>query len=120
RPHEALGMKVPAEVYRPSERKLYDVLAYVYPLDFERRCVDAEGCIFLHGESVYLSAALVKQDVGLELVSNNCWRVWFCDLAVAELVWDGTCLKRRPVTETGLTAPLDCHPCPDNKVLPMS
>lgn len=116
RPHEALGMKVPGEVYRPSDRKLFEVSAYVHPLNFERRRVGDDCCILLRGQGVYLSAALVRQDVGLELVDENCWRVWFCDLAVTELVWNGSCFKRRPVTEPDPSSPPDCNPCPDNKL----
>lgn len=104
RPHEALGMKVPGEVYRPSERKLSAIGRYVYPLDFKRRYVDGDGRILLHGQRVTLSEALAKQDVGLEQVSQSCWRVWFCDLVVAELGWDGRYLTRRPASETDRTA----------------
>jgi transposase InsO family protein len=104
RPHEALGMKVPGEVYQPSSRKMAEAVSYVYPLDFERRCVQSDGCILFHSQSVYLSGALVRQDVGLERLNENCWRVWFCDLPIGELAWDGVHVTRLPVAIVSQTA----------------
>lgn len=120
RPHEALGMKFPAEVYQPSDRKLCDVQQYVYPLNYERRRVRKQGCLQIENRIVYLTRALAKQEVGLERLSKNCWRVWFYDLPVCELVWDGEELTRRPVTETQPSNGESCNPCPDNKVYTMS
>jgi transposase InsO family protein len=116
RPHEALGMKVPGEVYHPSSRKLRDVKPCVYPLGFERRRVRRDGCILLRGQTVYLSEALGKQDVGLERLSETGWRIWFCDLVVGEICWDGAGFTRRPATEARPSSPQNCNPCPDNKV----
>lgn len=120
RPHEALGMKVPGEVYHPSSQKLSDARPYVYPLDYERRRVSKDGCILLQGQTVYLSEALSRQDVGLERLSESCRRVWFCDLVVGEIVWDGNGYTRRPAAPACQPPPPDCNPSPDNKVLPMS
>jgi putative transposase len=120
RPHEALEMKVPGEVYHPSSRKLLDVRPYVYPLDFERRHVRRDGCILLQGQAVYLSEALGKQDIGLERLSETGWRVWFCDIAVSEINRDGNRFSRRPAAITSPPTPPDCNPSPDNKVLPIT
>ncbi len=120
RPHEALGMKVPAEVYHPSGRKLHDVRQYVYPLDYERRRVRRDGCLRMRDQTVYLSAALAKQEVGLERLDGSCWRVWLCDLAVCEIIRAGDGLERRPVTDALPSDAGDCNPCPDNKVYTMS
>ncbi|MFO7638330.1 MAG: integrase core domain-containing protein, partial [bacterium] len=82
RPHEALGMRTPGDVYRRSGRNLGDVRPYGYPPGFERRHVRHDGCIWLQNKAVYLSVALGKTSVGLERLAENSWRVWFCDLPI--------------------------------------
>jgi len=119
RPHEALAMKLPGEVYHRSGRELRDVRPYVYPLDMVRRHVRRDGCILISGQSVYLSQALGKLDVGLERLSATGWRVWFCDLAVSEIYLDGDRVLRRAPAGEAKSATQDCNPCPDNKLLPM-
>ena len=116
RPHEALEMKTPSEVYCLSSRKLRDAKPYVYPLDYLRRHVRRDGCILIAGQTVYLSEALGRMDVGLERLSQTSWRAWFCDLAVCELWSDGGEITRRPVAVEPTSAPSNCNPCPDNKV----
>ena len=119
RPHEALAMKLPGEVYHRSSRSLRDARPYVYPLDLVRRHVRRDGCILINGQSVYLSQALGKLDVGLERLSATGWRVWFCDLTVSEIYLDGDRVLRRTPASEAEPATQDCNPCPDNKVLPM-
>jgi transposase InsO family protein len=119
RPHEALAMKLPGEVYHRSSRNLGDARPYVYPLDLVRRHVRRDGCILISGQSVYLSQALGKLDVGLERLSATGWRVWFCDLAVSEIYLDGDRVLRRTPASEAKPVTENCNPCPDNKVLPM-
>ena len=85
RPHEALGMKVPGDIYRCSRRKLADVKPYCYPTGYLLRRVGSDGCILLSGRYTRLSSALVRTEVGLERLDETHWRVWFCDLAVKEI-----------------------------------
>jgi len=114
RPHEALGMKMPGEVYYCSARKLKDVIPYGYPSDYIRRTVRRDGCIQIAGRYVYVSSALEKMQVGLERLGASGWRVWFCGLAIRELdLKQGT--FRRP---DAVPAHKNCNPCPDNKVSP--
>jgi transposase InsO family protein len=120
RPHETLGMQTPGDFYRRSSRKLADVKPYVYPLSFDRRHVRRDGCIRFRDRHVYLSEAVGKTTVGLERLADNVWRVWFCDLPISELTLAGGKLVRRPATQTPDAGATKCHPCPDNKVLPMS
>ena len=116
RPHEALDMKTPADVYRSSPRHLSDVKPYVHPAGFERRRVQEDGCIHFRGQCVNLSKALGKMEVGLEPVSENRWRVWFCDLAVGGLESKNGSIRRCPVAENLPPSDGNCNPCPDNKV----
>lgn len=120
RPHEALGMKMPGEVYRCSRRRLADVKPYVYPCSFARRRVRRDGCIRIHGRHVYLSEALGRMEVGLERLDETSWRAWYCDLAISEIKLTDDRILRRPATGDPAAADENCNPCPDNKVLPMS
>jgi len=116
RPHEALGMKMPGDVYRCSMRRPESVKPYAYPPGLDRRRVRRDGCIQFQGRNVYLSEALGKMEVGLERLDENRWRVWYCDLAVSELEQTDGKILRRPVAETAAAAEPNCNPCPDNKV----
>jgi putative transposase len=116
RPHEALDMKTPGDVYRCSPRRLSDVKPYIYPADFERRLVHQSGCIHLCGQHVNFSEALNGMEVGIEPVGENRWRVWFCDIVVGGLESKNGRIKRCPAAENPPPSNKDCNPCPDNKV----
>jgi len=116
RPHEALDMKTPGDVYRCSPRRLSDVKPYVYPADFERRLVHRNGCIHLHGRHVDFSAALGRMEVGIEPVGEGRWRVWFRDLVVGGLESQNGRIRRCPAAKSQPSSNKDCNPCPDNKV----
>jgi hypothetical protein len=116
RPHEALAMKTPGEVYRCSSRRLSDVKPYVYPADFERRLVHRRGCIHFRGRHVTFSEALGGLEVGIEPVGENRWRVWFCDFVVGGLELKNGRIRRCPAAEEPLPGNSNCNPCPDNNV----
>jgi transposase InsO family protein len=119
RPHEALALKTPGEVYHCSARKLKDVRTYVYPVGYVLRRVARDGCILINNRTVYLSEALGRTEAGLERLSETTWQVWFCDLAICQIILDEG-VPHRVLTPT-LTQPApSCYPCPDNKLLPMS
>ena len=66
RPNEAIGMKTPDEVYRPSERKYagdFDTLEY--PAGYLPRKVFKSGEIILYGTRVTIGSALRGWHVGL-------------------------------------------------------
>ena len=116
RPHEALAMQTPADIYRSSPRHLSDVKPYVYPAGFEKRRVQEDGCIHFRGQCVNFSEALGKTEVGLQSVSENRWCVWFCDLAVGGLESKNGNIRRCPAAENPPPGDGNCNPCPDNKV----
>jgi transposase InsO family protein len=116
RPHEALAMKTPADVYHNSLRHLSDVKPYVYPAGLEKRRVQVDGCIHFRGQCVNFSEALGKMEVGLQLVSENRWQVWFYDLVVSGLELKNGRIRRCPVAENLPPGDGNCNPCPDNKV----
>lgn len=115
RPHEALDMKTPADIYHCSSRHLSDVKPYVYPAGFDRRRVQEDGCIHFRGQCVNFSEALGRMEVGLQSVSENRWQVWFHDLAVGGLELRNGRIKRCPAAANLPSGDRSCNPCPDNK-----
>jgi transposase InsO family protein len=88
RPHEALGGKTPAELYKASDRKLRPLRPFTYPPNFVVRRVDHSGHIGWHGETCYVGLALAEQHVGLEPLGGLRWRLWLrhVDLGLIELL----------------------------------
>jgi transposase InsO family protein len=84
RPHEALGDRVPAQVYDASSRPYPRTLP---PLDyaghFEVRRVYDNGCLWWRQRILFLSEALVGQDVAFEEVADGVWTVYFGTVALA-------------------------------------
>lgn len=77
RPHDALGGKTPAEVYRDSERRSLVPLAPTYPPEWLVRRVSKNGTVSLNGDTVLVSAALAGQTIGLKQEGLLTWRVRF-------------------------------------------
>jgi transposase InsO family protein len=67
RPHEGLGMRMPADVYHPSAKRLDErVKPRLYPLGAEIRRVDSAGFIGLEGGRGYVGEAFIGVEVALE------------------------------------------------------
>jgi putative transposase len=80
RPHEALDGKTPADLYKPSDRKLRELRPFAYPRAFLVRRVDVTGHVSCHGDKPYVGLALRGQSVGFEPREGLRWRLWFRDL----------------------------------------
>jgi putative transposase len=79
RPHEALGGRPPATVYRPSPRRYTGTLPPVeYPGHFLVKRVTNAGTIRLRKRLIFLSNALKQHPVGLEEVDDGIWSIHFC------------------------------------------
>jgi transposase InsO family protein len=77
RPHEALQMKCPADVYSASPR-LYRGLPEVhYPLHERDVMVTACGRICMHRKRINISTVLAGQRVGIKEVDEGIWIVSF-------------------------------------------
>lgn len=87
RPHEALGMKYPAEYYRPSTKQYSEELKPLeYPLHDLVRPVYNDGKIYLdRRRTFYLSQALRGERVGLRELENHRWLVSFMDIDLGHL-----------------------------------
>ena len=79
RPHEALGMKYPAEIYKPSSRVYTGLPELVYPLHDLTANVTHCGRICLHRKKINLSTVFAGQSVGLKEVEEGTWLVSFMD-----------------------------------------
>ena len=75
RPHEALAMKYPAEVYIPSRRPYRGIGRMEYPLHDRTVTVTSCGRICMKAMKINLSRALAGQDVGIKEVNEKIWLV---------------------------------------------
>jgi putative transposase len=85
RPHDSLGMKCPAELYRASERRYEGTPE---DLDYPQMCtrrVSACGAIKFEGQSLFLSTALAGWSVGLKSLTADRLEVWFGRLMLGEI-----------------------------------
>ena len=81
RPHEALGMKRPAQVYKASPRKLPLTLPQLeYPQHDDMLSVDRNGYISHRRRRCFLSKALAYQTVGIREELDGRWLVTFASL----------------------------------------
>jgi transposase InsO family protein len=85
RPHEALAMKCPAQVYRKSERKYEGTPEDLTYERMESRRVVKHGCISWAKHRIFISTALADWSVGLEPKEAGQWNVWFGRLLLGQL-----------------------------------
>jgi transposase InsO family protein len=79
RPHQSLGMKRPAELYRPSRRSMPRQLQpYDYPGHYLVRRVSRSGTIRVLRKQVFVSNTLKEDYVGLEEVDDGVYDLYFC------------------------------------------
>jgi transposase InsO family protein len=79
RPHEALDMKYPADVYKPSTRPYRGIAELSYPFHDRTALVTCCGRICLYKKKINLSTALAGQAVGIKEVDDGIWLVSFMD-----------------------------------------
>jgi putative transposase len=107
RPHQALNMKYPAELYRASPRPYQGLPRLDYPLHDRIVTVTSCGRLCIGRRKINLSRAFAGQDVGIREVAEKIWLVTFMhyDLGFFD-------------HETGR---VECAPNPfEAQVLPMS
>jgi putative transposase len=95
RPHEALGLAVPASLYVPSPRCWSGRLrSPEYASGMIVRRVRMNGEIKWRGELVWISSALIGEPVGLEEGEDGLWRVRFGPVLLGTI--DASGRLRRP------------------------
>jgi len=88
RPHEGLGMRVPAERYRQSRRRLPRLLKHWrYGRGWDSRRVKGKGMISFEGRARFIGEAFEGERVGLKRKRPGVWEVYFGPLRIGEL-WD--------------------------------
>ena len=79
RPHEALEMKCPADIYRPSTRPYRGIGELSYPFHDRTALVTYCGRICIFKKKINLSTSLAGQAVGIKEVDDGIWLVSFMD-----------------------------------------
>jgi len=79
RPHQALDMKYPAELYRPSPRPYHGLDELHYPFHDRTITVTHCGRICFGRRKINLSTVFAGQNVGIKEVSDRIWLVSFMD-----------------------------------------
>jgi transposase InsO family protein len=86
RPHEALGGRTPAALYRPSPREYPGVLPPVeYPGHFIVKRVTNAGTIRLKKRLLFIANALKQHPIGLEEVDDGIWSIHFCNVLLGRV-----------------------------------
>ena len=79
RPHEALDMKTPSEVYIPSTRPYNGLPEISYPFHDKMINVTSCGRICMCRKKINLSSSLAGQAIGIKKVDDGIWLVSFMD-----------------------------------------
>jgi transposase InsO family protein len=77
RPHEALAMRRPADLYQPSPRPYDGLQAITYPFHDRDVLVTACGRICLHRKKINISTVLAGQRLGIKEADDGIWLVSF-------------------------------------------
>jgi hypothetical protein len=93
RPHEALGLKMPREVYAPSARIYRGLRELDYPFHDRTAVVTSCGRVCLHRKNVNISHVFAGQTLGLKEVEENTWLVSFMDYDLGYIDLDEKCLQ---------------------------
>jgi len=83
RPHQALEMKKPAQLYTPSSRKYEGLPDVSYPFHDKTVTVTKCGRICLGNQKIHFSTVFAGHDVGLRQVEDDVWLVSFMDYDMA-------------------------------------
>jgi len=83
RPHQALDMKCPAEIYQPSTRAYTGLPDLDYPLHDKTIVVTRCGRICLGRKKINFSQVFAGQAVGIKEVHDDIWLVSFMDYDLA-------------------------------------
>jgi putative transposase len=86
RPHEALGQRPPAALYRPSPRRMPVKLAEPeYPGHYLVRRVSNAGTFRFKSRQLFLSDTLLQEQIALEETGDGVWSLYFDDVLLARL-----------------------------------
>jgi putative transposase len=123
RPHEALGMLFPCEIYKPSDEKYHPVSKDIeYPLSFDSRLVNSLGQISFESRRYKISTALYQYRLGLIEKKDHEYDVYFCDIFLGKIntkTQEFIKVEKALQVETKIVNPEDFCGNLNLKVLPM-
>ena len=103
RPHQALGNEVPAKHYTASPRRFDGVLREPsYGADHAVRRVRHNGEIRWQGNTIYISAALIGEPIGLIESDDGGWSVCYGPVALGVIAHGGDRLREPKSPACGL------------------
>jgi transposase InsO family protein len=79
RPHQALKMKYPGEIYVPSNKVYRGLPDVEYPFHDKTITVTHCGRVCLKGKKINLTSVLAGQNVGIKEVEDDIWLVSFME-----------------------------------------
>ena len=83
RPHEAIDMKRPAEVYYKSNRHMpKQIEPYEYPGHYLVRRVSRSGTIRIVSKQIFVSSTLIEENIGFEEIDDGLYDMFFCFLLI--------------------------------------
>ena len=85
RPHQALGMRMPAELYQPSARKWSGTPEQISYPGMATRRVKKAGAIYYEDQRIFISQALAGWDLGLRYRTQEVIEVYFAQLLLGVL-----------------------------------
>lgn len=90
RPHDALGGKVPADLYKVVEPRRPTPVSYVYPAHVYVRRAHSDGHVSFRSDRIFVGEAVSGYEIGLEVLDAMRVRAWFrdVDLGVLETLPD--------------------------------
>lgn len=79
RPHQALNMKCPNDIYIKSKKIYSDIDILEYKSHDKTLNVSSSGSIKLNGESIFISEVLAYQQIGIKKIDDDILKVTFMD-----------------------------------------
>jgi Integrase core domain len=114
RPHQALAMRTPAEIYRPASRIYRGLPEIEYPMHDRDVLVTACGRICMHKKKINISTVMAGQRLGLKEVDDGIWVVTFMAYDLGYIDLEQKTLQ--PIDNPSVP---ECHPCLRYNPLPM-
>jgi putative transposase len=96
RPHEAIGMKTPADLYRPSSRRYGGIRLPSYLRNQAVRRVTRLGCVHYAGKTVFVSESVSGFEVGVRKTRRGRLAVQFYGLDLGTFELEASPLHHRP------------------------
>ncbi len=88
RPHQAIGLKTPAQLYKHSLRSFPEILPSIeyLPNDILKR-VDNRACIRFKGSAFKIGKGLINQTIAIrETATENLFEVYFCNRKIKNIL----------------------------------